>query len=191
MKSILQSYIPKEIEQISSGKQTIKLCKTAPKDTPFNVYMYETQGATETPWVDEDGHFVWKGCGKVVGEYVCDIIDKYNTSWLDGEDRLKETACLDDVEIMDYMNGYTDRIFYGLHISELKIYDKSKELREFSKPNFFRDCENDCRINDNLEYYRCKIKNSHKVSLLAEWCRRKGKSITRAPKSRMYVEELK
>ena len=48
MKAIIQCYTPEEVERIACGEQTIKVCKTAPKDTPFRVYMYETQGATES-----------------------------------------------------------------------------------------------------------------------------------------------
>lgn len=215
---ILQSYTPKEIEQIATGKKTIKLCKTAPKDTPFKVYMYCTNNKLRNkkylyinePKARKDVGYVidWRtkkevltvnittpfefDCflsnRKVIGEYVCDRIDKYNTSCIDGEDRLKETTCLDDVEIMDYMNGYTDRIFYGLHISELKIYDKPKALGEF-----FTKCNkielyacNDCQ-------HLCVQKCSYPCDDCTDtWCGVDNmKPVTRPPQSWMYVEELK
>ena len=69
--------------------------------------------------------------GKVIGEFVCDRIEEYNTFWLDGEDKLESTTCLDDGAIMEYMNCFTNRRFYCWHISDLKIYDKPKELGEF------------------------------------------------------------
>lgn len=43
MKAIIQAYSPKEVERIARGEQTIKVCKTAPKDTPFKVYVYCTK----------------------------------------------------------------------------------------------------------------------------------------------------
>ena len=43
MKAILMSIKPKWCEKIFSGKMTIKVCKTAPKDTPFKVYVYCTK----------------------------------------------------------------------------------------------------------------------------------------------------
>lgn len=43
MKAIIQAYSPEEIERIARGEQTIKVRKTAPKDTPFKVYMYCTK----------------------------------------------------------------------------------------------------------------------------------------------------
>ena len=43
MKAILMSIKPKWCEKIFNGKMTIKVCKTAPKDTPFKVYVYCTK----------------------------------------------------------------------------------------------------------------------------------------------------
>ena len=62
---------------------------------------------------------------------MCDRISKYNTNCFDGEDSLKTTTCLDDAEIMDYV-GYLDKSFYLWYITDLKIYDKPKELWEFN-----------------------------------------------------------
>lgn len=125
MKSVLMSIQPKWCELIANGKKTIEVRKSRPNiETPFKVYIYCTYGN------EKENYCVGKR-GKVIGEFVCDKVEKYSTSWLDGEDRLKETACLDDAEIMDYMNGYTDRIFYAWRISDLIIYDKPRELGEF------------------------------------------------------------
>lgn len=148
-----------EIGKDENGKpiyeKRIEVRKTAPKEVPFKVLIYATRpkkfykcGAVSTSdellWLANgkvemgDGFKFWADgdeyqClnGRIIGEFVCDKVEKYSTSWLDGEDRLNETACLDDADIMDYMNGYTDRIFYAWHISDLKIYDKPKELSEF------------------------------------------------------------
>ena len=126
-------------------------------------------------WADGDEYQCLNG--RIIGEFVCDKVEKYSTSWLDGEDRLNETACLDDADIMDYMNGYTDRIFYGWHISDLKIYDKPKELSEF-----YAKCnipESKCKLCDNCfdreDYY-----GRHYAV----------KKITRPPQSYMFVEEI-
>lgn len=43
MRAIIQSYTPQECERIINGRQTIKVCKNAPKDTPFKVYIYCTK----------------------------------------------------------------------------------------------------------------------------------------------------
>lgn len=168
MKSILISIQPKWCELIASGKKTIEVRKTRPKiETPFKCYIYQTKKRwiyKLLPWLKERQT-------KVIGEFVCDKVYEYNTSCLEGDDRLKEYTCLDDIEIMDYMNNYTDRKFYGLHISDLKIYDKPKELDMFRKPCSF-SCE---------EYGNGKGDCSTCGEL---------NTLTRAPQSWCYVEEL-
>lgn len=86
--------------------------------------------------------------GKVIGEFVCDEIydigySPYNhggfisniDGYLSNNDDLYKKSCLDLEEMFNYLSkGYG----YGLHISDLVIYDKPKELSEFKKVN--RDC---------------------------------------------------
>lgn len=140
MKAVMISIQPKWVEKIVNGKKTIEVRKTVPKlETPFKCYIYETQGATETPWVDEDGHFIFKGRGQVIGEFVCDKItdisvvvrncnENYNEVYHNDECK---GSCLTWKELQEYGKG---KPLYGWHISNLQIYDKPKELGEFRKP---------------------------------------------------------
>ena len=84
--------------------------------------------------------------GKVIGEFICDKVDKiiplrhvyYNYIgspianvieygiWNDDLAQM----CLKKKEIDNYGKG---KMLYGWHISNLKIYDKPKELREFGR----------------------------------------------------------
>lgn len=83
--------------------------------------------------------FMSQFLGKVMGEFVCDkILDIYiemsSPDYLPGY----PFPCtgLTDKEILQYLgNGKTG---YGWHISDLVIYDKPRELREFKKIN--REC---------------------------------------------------
>lgn len=130
MKAVLMSIHPKWCEKIFNGEKTIEVRKTAPKiETPFKVYVYQTKPRGGKAIVSEVLNSVYAG-GKVIGSFVCDKINRYNTSWLFGEDNLKETTCLDDAEIMDYIE-YTDREFYLWHITEPKLFDKPRNLSEF------------------------------------------------------------
>lgn len=96
MKSLLMSIQPKWCEKIANGEKTIEVRKSRPKlETPFKVYIYETQGENKTG----TGIFAYgielkgtkKGKGKVIGEFVCDRIDKYTAEFVnDGE-------CYEDV----------------------------------------------------------------------------------------------
>lgn len=180
MKAVLMSIHPKRCELIFSGEKTIEVRKTAPKlEMPYKVYVYETKGATETPWVDEDGHFIYKGCGQVVGEFVCDRVEKYEhfipydiddeLQYSISQDSLIST-CLEPYELTEYGNGKPLR---GLHITQPKLYDTPKELSEYRKPDEpFRTVEQ---------------VNGHAVFMDGY---KRGKTLTRAPQSWCYVEEV-
>ena len=175
MKAILMSIKPKWCELIFGGEKTIEVRKTAPKlKPPFKVYMYETQGATVTPWVDEDGHFIFKGRGQVVGEFVCDSvvtmicakIDVKKCRALQKCERYSAGTCLTAKELYEYSKGDW---FYGWHITNPKRYDTPKELNEFRKPDVWYKTETD------------------NISALVHETR---ETITRAPQSWCYVEEI-
>ena len=186
MKSVLIVIRTQWVNKIISGKKTIEVRKTAPKEVPFKAYIYETKHATEMPWVDEDGHFIYKGRGQVIGEIICDRIDEYKyvycdhpeigypvgydcgDNWYDIDDEDLQKACLTEEEFKRYGNG---KPLYGWHISDLKIYDEPRKLSEFRKP---------CKINlpmcDRCEYY-------------STWSGR-CENITRAPQSWQYIGEV-
>ena len=124
MKSVLMSIKPKYCELIANGKKTIEVRKTRPKiETPFKCYIYECMG--KKLYDDE-------GCGKVIGEFVCDEIqtfrpDDYNCPYDISDDDLEQT-CLERYDMYAYGKG---RTLYGWHITNLAIYDKPKRLSEF------------------------------------------------------------
>ena len=68
---------------------------------------------------------------------MCDKIEKFVVGSLACDD-VEQKACISYREICDYFYGKnydnTVRIGYGWHISDLKIYDKPKELSEFFTP---------------------------------------------------------
>lgn len=168
IKAVLISIKPKWVEKIASGKKTVEVRKTKPKiDVPFKCYIYETK-AQFIKSVKGACTSYGYGRGKVVGEFVCDRVNHLNGYWLNGEDNLKETTCHDDAEIMDYIE-YIDRTFHLWHISELKIYDKPKDLREFRKP---------CDVTSFAKCYPDNCDRCH-------W-----NTLTRPPQSWCYVEEM-
>ena len=165
MKSVLISIKPKYVELIVNGEKTIEIRKSAPKEVPFKAYIYETKDATEMPWVDEDGHFIYKGRGQVIGEFICDRITDIS---------VVVRNCNEDYNQV-YHNDYgKGKPLYGWHISDLKIYDKPKELREFKR--WDRTEENAPCAHTKWLYPDCKD------------C--KACNLTRPPQSYMYVEEL-
>lgn len=193
MKSIMISIQPKWCAKIESGAKTIEVRKTRPKiETPFKCYIYCTfpQKPVYDIWINRGTENRFLGNGKVIGEFVCDRINALNGYWLNGEDNLKESTCLDDAEIMDYIE-YINRTFYLWRISDLKIYDKPKELGEFKKPcvDKYGYCQG-CRYGniiippDEEEYalYHGGYYENFDTSC-SNW-------VTRPPQSWCYVEEL-
>ena len=186
MKSVLISIRPQWVEKIASGEKTIEVRKTAPKEVPFKAYIYETQGRTETPWIDEDGHFIYKGRGQVIGAFICDRIEMVNAKCSDyGIDLFYHdcltNGCLTEREIEKYFNVPEDRDLramkgngYVWNISDLKIYGSPKELSEFSRP---------CSYSGLC--FSCKRTSFKKDGNLL--CNTK---ITRPPQSWMRVEDL-
>ncbi len=145
MKSVLISIKPKWCELIAIGKKTIEVRKTRPKlGTPFKCYIYETKGKSDVPvWMDEDGHASYKIGGKVIGEFVCDNIEKLEEFYLYPEFEFEQDVlqgfmkdvCMTYSDLCQYRKNLAyHKPLYCWHISDLIIYDEPKELGEFSKP---------------------------------------------------------
>lgn len=196
MKSVLISIKPKWCELIASGKKTVEVRKTRPKlDVPFKCYIYCTKDNTFAEKTlrgfDDNGKAIYYKAnkGKVIGEFVCDKIENLTERDLfEGMDeisnsRIEECSRVDIDELLRYKGNKNE--IYGWHISNLVIYDKPRELREFTSPEWFRDCEKGC---DNMERMRCPTKDSRKVDKMCGWCRRGGNLLSRPPQSWCYVE---
>ena len=116
--------------------------------------------------------------GKVIGEFVCDRIDEYIPfeaieiiSKYEKSIPLLKESCLTLEELGGYIgNNNADKNFYGWHITDLKIYDKPKELSEF-----LIDCKNCAKkyVGDENCWQGCV--NGYR-------------RLTRSPQSWCYVE---
>lgn len=188
MKSVLISIHPKWCDLIASGKKTIEVRKTRPKiETPFKCYIYETKARSDMPtFVDEDGHVLYTGRGQVIGEFMCDCMTPlYNVctdDWrlLRGglheiEKQLVGMAFLTEGELHEYAGG---KNCYAWHISDLKIYDKPRELGEFG-----RGCDA-----ENIGEIHCR--DCKKLVSFDDCCEIMCKPLNRPPQSWCYVEEL-
>ena len=134
--AVMLSIRPEWCARIAFNEKTVEVRKTRPKiEPPFPCFIYETQAKTDEPWVDEDGHFIYKGNGAVIGEFVCDhVIPIYNDTLLRAdipeELRLENLSpCLTDREIKEYFGDRSKG--YGWHISDLVIYDTPRPLSDF------------------------------------------------------------
>ena len=126
MKRILLSLKSHSCTHILRGDQTVTCHKTRPKiDTPFRCYIYETLGRQRWSWLevpkDQGGGEIQikahEGCGKVIGEFTCDHIERITdpTSW--------------------------NYLWYLWYISGLKIYDTPKDLSDFYRECSLDKCE--------------------------------------------------
>lgn len=186
MKAVLISIQPKWCEMIASGRKTIEVRKTRPKiETPFKCYIYQTKRETELKHFDQDSNklndfLILRKCGKVIGEFVCDRIEEIKAAnAIQAYYNNREETCLNDTELRLYLGENTG---YGWHISDLKIYDKPKELRGFYKPcPFNEDCDILCPYAEG-EYHGDGINGDVEFVGCGNW-------LTRPPQSWCYVEE--
>ena len=171
-KAVLISIRPKWCEKIVNGEKTVEVRKTRPKlETPFKCYIYETGG-----FVEKDGTMTFMLGGTVIGEFMCDAISRVNICgfWDDSgkqlDNRLKET-CLTSEKLCNYLG---EKVGYGWHISDLKIYDAPRELGELRRacPNSFY-CESCAMYREN-----------------DGTCGNESLRLKRPPQSWCYVEEM-
>lgn len=128
MKAILMSIKAQHNRNIESGKKKSELRTRPPKfKPPYKVYTYESG---------------FDGRHKVVNEWICADI----TTWricMGIPAHLPVQACLSAEEIRAY-SGKDYKDISEMKITELKIYDKPKELSEFKilrPPQSWREVE--------------------------------------------------
>ena len=202
-KYVITSVRPEECNSILGGLQTMLVRKKRPKiETPFKCYIYMTATKERcrlweymTAYINSKGEIL-NGSQKVIGSFVCDeiiedkrgenadVFSKY--AWISLEEQKKYGA---------------NKPLFGWHISDLKIYDRPKELGEFWAYNeklheLFANDEDFCCYNGTNEYgellNECSIFNTdikRCYSCWEEWsgwCHR----ITRPPQPYVYCEPI-
>lgn len=151
-KAVLLSIRPEWCSRIFSGWKTVEIRKTRPVSLkePFKCYIYCTKGtkffcwkAVDHLYFDDRSHnlFDRRADGMVVGEFICDDIRRIGPEYCVVREDIESAisgSCLTVPQVKDYAGwksgmSYADlKDLYGWHISELKIYDKPRELRAFT-----------------------------------------------------------
>lgn len=132
--SVLFSIKPEHCKNIAAGRKKYEFRKIIPKiPTPFKAYIYCTKDNIDICpkriwWKADKTGFQHIMNGKVIGEFVCD--DILGHCEMANADISEQYGCIKREDILKYSNG---KEVYGLHISNLVIYDKPKELSEFMK----------------------------------------------------------
>lgn len=210
MKAVLLSIRPEWCDKILNGKKTVELRKSCPAHgTSFKVYIYCTLAGSDSLLMDVLNRDVaawnrggWpEKRGRVIGEFTCKKITGLTHvgetgswepaslyvmapgSYYKPADELLEAACMSKEAAEKYLKG---RDGCAWHISDLKIYDKPKELDEFSRFGFCGMNGTGVCGNEGCKYYEPSSNYMEPPT-----CRIDGCSICRPPQSWCYVEELK
>lgn len=179
MKAILISMQADPNYLIEARKKTLDLRKTKPiLSPPFKVYIYEALGYRMKLSNVCKGR-VWRGLGKVTGEFICDDIETVavfnDILYSEKNSQANKLAqlCLTIDEIKAYLGQKNHG--YIWHISDLVIYDEPKDLNEFY---VWKKCSS-CR-DTGYESTACIYDENCKVPAV----------ISRPPQSWCYVEEV-
>ena len=121
-------------------EKTVEVRKDCPKASDWNkvVHIYCSKNRKSFNRIPKEYQpLMEKLLGKVIGEFVCDSIsilpaifitkNVYGAS--ENAQRFAGESCLTQQELIAYCG--TNDFLYGWRISDLKIYDKPKELGEF------------------------------------------------------------
>ena len=180
MKSVLTSIQPYWVFLIIARimgwvipqEKKVEVRKDFPKDKDWNrkVVIYCTKSRRSFNRIPAQYQpFMKNLLGKVIGEFVCDSIreGRADTLYQAHAHNNPDETCLTDQEIVLYAN-YGNPLYFW-HISDLKIYDKPKELVEVFKP-----CDG------------CSKQGTERCTEEISPCR--ATVITRPPQSWCYVE---
>lgn len=182
---ILASIKPYYYYLIAEGKKKIEVRKTALKNLPQDIAFYMSKDEKSFAKIPKEFQEKYREhFGEVGIRAVVDNMDVYAYDCCDGVD-IDDDMLLETMIDREYINIYAKgKPLYGWHISDLKIYDKPKELRKFRKPldrvwgSYCNDyCDRGC-ISFGSTDYSC---NDY-------WNWEKG--LTRPPQSYMFVEEI-
>lgn len=179
MKAIMISIKPKWCAKIMNGEKTIEVRKNKAladaiqklidENGYTDIYVYCTKcdikGARENFTFEQ-----LKLLGKVAFKFRCYKVEEITPQIWTPQIELKilEKSRLKEHELFDYVcshDGTEDRPFYAIHISDLEIFDKPKELNEF---NHWTD--------KKIQWYSV----GEKVKVMV--------SLTNAPQNYCYVE---
>ena len=191
MKAVMISIKPKWVEKIANGEKTIEVRKTAPQEVPFKCYIYETKG--QYVKFTHGAHTKYGyGRGKVIGEFICDNVYSIKNrgssfSVADEEqsvtNEIARQSCLYYDDMVSY---FGNKDGFGWHISDLKIYDKPRELSEFNAVCKYINEDKSCHFRKVMCPYQQFDYNEDGSINIVECSR----VIIRPPQSWQYIEDL-
>lgn len=195
-KATLMSIKPQWVAKILNGEKTIEIRKKFPKDYVGWVYIYCTKDKlTLSKYFYLDG---WSYDavlnynyakqfdmaketlnGKVIARFWCDKVEEHRPffHWC-----IEKETCLTRDDVLDYLDSKDKFVgnpkrqgkVYAIHITNLEIFDKPKELSEFYK----------------VGYGECaKPQGNLREKVIANYNNVLKYQLTRAPQSWCYIYE--
>ena len=162
-------------------KKTVEVRKDFPKDQAWDrrLHIYCSKNRRSFNRIPKQYQpFMKKLLGKVVGEFLCDRIEEDDLYYtVECDEFWRKTTCLTQKELIQYGDYNT---LYFWHISDLKIYDKPKELGEFMIK--VKSSDKRCLGNGVKDYWQAQgYDDREETHCLVR--------LTRPPQSWCYVEE--
>ena len=183
MKAVMISIRPEWCERIADGDKTDEIRKTAPKLTvPFRCYIYQTNALWSYPILRSLGKLdlfdkLNSGKRKVIGEFVCDRIEPIS---VDNAIRVSETSRVSLRNMWKYARPKTLFDLKAWHISDLKLYDKPKDISEFHRQGTLNASDWEYQLYNGSGD---PARSSYASYLFTQ-------AIRKAPQSWCYVEEI-
>lgn len=183
---VLASLKPYYYYLIGEKIKTLEIRKSDLKNLPQDVLFYMSKDEKSFAKIPKEFQEKYrKHFGKVGIEFICDNVERFDVPYPAWDkaylNDILKNSCLTYTDLHSYIGSGNSG--YGWHISDLKIYDKPRELSEFRKPldrvycSYYRDyCEEGCVGFGSTDY----VCNDY-------WNWEKG--LTRPPQSWCYVEE--
>lgn len=127
--AVMFSLKPKFSNCILARRKTIEVRRRAPQlKEPYTEYIYETQGYSEIPWIDEDGHAVFRGLRLVVGEFTVVRMEEYPPNYTPDPQKELAPMCLLPDEFRAYQGT---KPLYGIHIQDVLAYGHGIPVTKF------------------------------------------------------------
>lgn len=186
---ILASLKPYYYYLIGEKIKTLEIRKSDLKNLPQDILFYMSKDEKSFAKIPKEFQEKYrKHFGKVGIEFICDksiCLDYYPQEYTGMPGKFSEMICKESCLSYDEIMAYKkEKLAYGWHISNLKVYDKPKKLSKFRKPldsvycSYFKDyCEEGCVGFGSTDYVCNDYWN---------W----GKGLSRPPQSYMFVEEV-
>ena len=136
-KEVIASLKPYYYYLVGEGIKKIEVRKSEPKADDWNreTYFYMSKDEKSFAKIPKEYQDKYrKHFGKVGLKFICDRIHEWTYNSEVGEyNNSNITFLLTQLSYMEFENYGKRKDLYGWHISDLKIYDKPKELSEFRK----------------------------------------------------------